>query len=135
MIQNAVVTKLLEGGRAQVSVVRETACAGNCASCAGCSGDKRVSATCLNPVSANVGDHVRVAVNTAGFLGVAALVYLLPLLTFFLGYLLSGLLGLSEGLATLFSMCSLGAGLLITVLIHRKRKADMVTLEIVSIES
>ena len=135
MIQNAVVTKILDGKRAQVTVARSSACAGNCASCAGCSNGNRITATADNPVCAGVGDNVRVSVNTAAFMGVTALVYLFPLATFFLGYFLAALLQLSEGLSAVTAMCSLGLGLLLSVIIHRKRKKSMVSLEIISIES
>lgn len=135
MIQDAVVTKILDGKKAQVTVARSSACAGNCASCAGCSKGNRITATALNSVCAHVGDNVRVSVSTGAFMGVTALVYLFPLAMFFAGYILAGLLSLTEGMSAAAGMCGLGLGLLLTVIIHRKRKKSMVSLEIVSIES
>ena len=85
-------------GTAQVIRIRESACSGDCHKCSGCGAAKEtIVFTAENPVNAQPGDLVYVKTQSAPVLMGAAVVYLLPLLLFFLGYFL------------LDAMCSLGA--------------------------
>lgn len=93
MTQPATVEQLLEGNRARVAVVRQSACGHACETCAGCGAAKQVvHATAYNRIGAAPGDRVLVCSDGGKVLGAAALVYLLPILTFFLSY------GLSAGM-------------------------------------
>lgn len=85
-------------GTAQVIRIRESACSGDCHKCSGCGAAKEtIVFTAENPVNAQPGDLVYVKTQSAPVLMGAAVVYLLPLLLFFLGYFL------------LDAICSLGA--------------------------
>ena len=85
-------------GTAQVIRIRESACSGDCHKCSGCGAAKEtIVFTAENPVNAQPGDLVYVRTQSAPVLMGAAVVYLLPLLLFFLGYFL------------LDAICSLGA--------------------------
>ena len=85
-------------GTAQVIRIRESACSGDCHKCSGWGAAKEtIVFTAENPVNAQPGDLVYVKTQSAPVLMGAAVVYLLPLLLFFLGYFL------------LDAMCSLGA--------------------------
>ncbi len=94
MRQFAVVTALLPDGRAQVSVCRKSACAGDCHSCGGCGAvSQTLTVIADNPLGAPPG--ARVFIETPGntVLRAAALIYLLPLVLFLTAYLLAMPLG------------------------------------------
>lgn len=97
-------------GTAQVIHVRESACSGDCHKCSGCGAAKEaVVFTAQNPIGAKVGDLVKVESQTAPVLKAAVVLYVLPLVLFFLGYylgtlpgsfgVLGGLAGFSLGIA------------------------------------
>ena len=91
MEQKVRVLRLLENGRAQVIHVRESACSGDCHKCSGCGAAKETMLLeAENPIGARVGDLVTVSSDTKSVLTAAAVVYLLPLVLFFLGYALAG---------------------------------------------
>ena len=90
MTQVATVEKLLRSGMAQISVPRKSACGHDCENCAGCGvTGSVVLAEARNPLGAQPGQKVEVESENRRLLGVMALVYLLPLVFFFLGYFLS----------------------------------------------
>jgi sigma-E factor negative regulatory protein RseC len=90
-------------GTAQVIRIRESACSGDCHKCSGCGAAKEtIVFTAENPVNAQPGDLVYVKTQSAPVLMGAAVVYLLPLLLFFLGYFL---------LDAMWSLGALGGGL------------------------
>ena len=130
MTQTALVTRIIDSHRAEVLVQRVTACGGNCEACGGaCAAGARVTAVAANRVSAAAGDTVKLATHSAQILSAAALVYLLPLGTFFLGYFAAALAQLSEVWAIVSSVAGLFAGLWAVVLHSRRRRA--ITFEIV----
>ncbi len=83
-------------GTAEVIRIRESACSGDCHKCGGCGATKEtIVFAAENPVNAQPGDLVYVNTGSAPVLMGAAVVYVLPLLLFFLGYfLLDALWGL-----------------------------------------
>ena len=87
MKQIATVTRMLDEHTAEVSVVRRSACAHDCASCSGC-GAKTTSITVCAKADFPVapGDKVELYSDNR-VLGYAALVYLVPLVLFLVGYL------------------------------------------------
>lgn len=88
MRQNAKVTALLPEAKAEVLVVRRSACSGDCHSCGGCAAHTQsLRLTVRNPVGAAVGDAVCVESPSGTVLKAAALVYLLPLALFLVGCL------------------------------------------------
>lgn len=95
MTQIATVEKLLPGGYAEISVPRKTACGHDCEECAGCGmTGAAIHARASDPIGVEPGDKVVVQSETKKLLGVVALVYLLPVIAFLLGYFLSD--GLAE---------------------------------------
>ncbi len=98
MTQTATVRRIVSAKRAEISVLRASACGHECADCGGCKMyDKpQVMALAENTVGARVGDRVEVETGTAHVLGLAAAVYLLPFALFFLLYFLGGALEFSE---------------------------------------
>ena len=74
---------------AQVMHIRQSACSGDCHKCSGCGAvEEKMIFTARNPVHARPGDVVIVTTETAPVLKAAAMLYMLPLLLFFAGYLL-----------------------------------------------
>ena len=109
MTQIATVDALLDNGYVQISVPRKSACGHDCEDCAGCGmTGAAIKARAKDPVGVTVGQKVVVESSTKKVLGVVALVYLLPVVGFLLGYFLSA--GLAEnwryGIAFLASAAS-----------------------------
>ena len=83
-----------DDGTAAVIHIRESACSGDCHKCSGCGAAKEtVIFTADNPIGAAPGDLVRVESSTAPVLKAAVVLYVLPLILFFLGYYLGTLPG------------------------------------------
>ena len=134
MTQTATVRKLI-GDKAEIEVPRMSACAHNCAECGGgCSELTRtgpVVALAQNPLGARTGDRVLVKSSSKQVLGFAAVVYLLPIGLFFLGFFLAAALGAGQGsAATVGAVCFLlSLGMMIVVDRRaRKRSRDMFTI-------
>ena len=93
MEQVVKVRRLLPEGRAEVILVRESACSGDCHKCSGCgAAQQTLLLTAENPIGARVGDLVVISSGSAVVLKAAAVLYLLPLALFLAGYLLGQLL-------------------------------------------
>ena len=86
--QQGTIKKLLPNGLAEVEVTRRSACGHDCAKCGGCGGleTQTLYVTARNHAHASVGDRVLLEGETKQVLGFAVLVYLLPLVLFFVGY-------------------------------------------------
>ena len=87
MTQIATVERILNAGYAEISVARQSACAHDCAECAGCGvTGVSIQARAANPIGAEPGDRVVVRSDTGRLLGIAAAVYLLPMVLLIVGY-------------------------------------------------
>ena len=83
-----------DDGTAAVIHIRQSACSGDCHKCSGCGAAKEaVIFSADNPIGAVPGDFVKVESSTAPVLKAAMVLYVLPLVLFFLGYWLGTLLG------------------------------------------
>ena len=125
--------ELLPDGMASVSVQRQSACGGNCASCGGCSYKQMLTAVADNRFGAKIGDKVTLQSRSSGIIGAAALIYLLPILTFLFGYLLSAALGAAENVSILVSVGSLLLGCAAAAWLARRRRKQ-IRFEIISID-
>lgn len=138
--QKARVVRLLDGGRAEVTVTRQTACGHDCSKCGGgCSeltAREDVTVTAVNPIHAAPGDLVTVETATSGVLGAAALVYLVPFALFFLGYFLAGgLLHTGEGASIAVGGAGFALGILLAVLLDRRvKRSRSLVFQITSIQ-
>ena len=93
------VHRLHPDGRADIILVRESACSGDCHKCSGCGAAKETMiVTAKNPIRAQVGDFVTLTSDTASIMKAVVAVYLVPLVLFFAGYALGAALGISGGL-------------------------------------
>ena len=83
------VKKLTANGKAQVLHIRESACSGDCHKCSGCGAAKEaIILEADNPIGASVGDFVTISSASGPVLRAAAVLYMMPLALFFLGYIL-----------------------------------------------
>ena len=93
------VHRLRDDGRADIILVRESACSGDCHKCSGCGAQKETMiVTAENPIRAQVGEFVTLTSDTASVMKAVVAVYLIPLVLFFAGYALGHSLGISGGL-------------------------------------
>lgn len=113
MIQKAVVKKIIDGNKVAIEVQRQSACGHDCAKCGGCGVPlERIQAVADNPVGARVGDTVTIEGESRQIMKMAAVVYMIPLVLFFVFFAAARLLGAGEGIAGLAG----GAGFLFGVL-------------------
>ena len=90
MEQKVMVRKVLPDGTAQVVLIRESAYSGDCHKCSGCGAAKEtITFIAADPIGARPGDVVTVKSDTAPVLRGAAVLYVLPLVLFLVGYLVT----------------------------------------------
>ena len=131
MTQIATVERLLDNGYAEISVPRKSACGHDCEECAGCGmTGAAIKARAKNGADAQPGDKVVVESSTKKLFGVIALVYVLSVIAFLLGYFLSE--GLSENLRYVIAIAAAVVSFLPSVLYDRyARRRETLTYEIV----
>ena len=89
MQQRVKVLSCEPNGMARVSVLRQSACSGDCHKCAGCgAAEQTMIFTAVNKIGAKPGDLVTVESASGPVLKAAAILYMLPLVLFIAGYLL-----------------------------------------------
>ena len=89
MQQTAKIRKCNDDGTAEVIHIRQSACSGDCHKCSGCGAAKQtLLLTARNPIGAKPGDVVIVESESGPVLAGAAVLYMLPLVLFFLGFFL-----------------------------------------------
>lgn len=130
MTQIATIEKDLGGGYAEISVPRKSACGHDCEECAGCGmTGAAVKARARNDIGAQPGDKVVVESSTRKIFGVVALVYVLPVVLFLLGYFLSE--GLAEGVRYAIAIATFAVSFIPCVLYDRHaRKKELLTYQI-----
>ena len=112
-------------GTAEVLLVRESACSGDCHKCSGCGAAKETLIfTAKNAINASRGDLVKVESATGPLMKAATVLYVLPLVLFFLGYYLGTLPG---NFGALGGCLGFALGVLIVVWYDRNmgKKAEM----------
>ena len=107
-----------DNGTATVLLVRESACSGDCHKCSGCGAAKETMIfTAKNAINASRGDLVKVESATGPIMKAATVLYVIPLVLFFLGYYLGDLMG---GMGTLVSCLGFVLGIVLVVVYDRK---------------
>ncbi|WP_283672977.1 SoxR reducing system RseC family protein [Butyricicoccus sp. Marseille-Q5471] len=124
MTQQATVKRLLTHNMAEVEVTRRSACGHDCKKCGGCGGmeTQLITVTARNTAGAQPGDQVSIEGETRQVLGLAALVYALPIVLFFIGYALGASMRLGEGTAALIGGVLFVAGILLAIAYSRHMK-------------
>lgn len=102
MEQRVKVTRVFPDGTAQVVRIRESACSGDCHKCSGCgAAEQKMLFLAQNAIGARPGDLVIVSAESAPVLKAAAVLYILPLVLFFAGYIGGMYLGIPGWLGAL----------------------------------
>lgn len=96
MQQIAVVKRLLPGNQAELQVKRQTACGHDCTNCGGCGEivTKPIMVIADNSIGAEVGDAVMITGSSKQVLGLAAVLYIVPIVLFFAFYAVAAVLSL-----------------------------------------
>ena len=90
MEQKVKIRRVFPDGTAEVVHIRESACSGDCHKCSGCGAAKEsITLTARNAIGAGPGEVVIVKSDSAPVLRGAVVLYILPLVLFILGYLLT----------------------------------------------
>ena len=131
MTQDAIVTKCLTGGMAEVAVTRSTACGSNCGNCESCIFQSQLKTLARNRIDARPGQRVVIESRSSRIYGAALLVYILPIALTLLGYFAAYSLGAREGLCILSSFAGLVAGAAVLVLSQRGKKKRPITFDII----
>lgn len=132
MTQDAVVTKLLPNGMAEVVVARGTACGSNCGNCESCMFQNEIKTLAKNTIHARQGEKVEIETVSSKIFGAAFLVYIVPFIAFFIGYAIAAAFGLTETACMLVSTAAFLAAVAVIVITQRvRRDKDPITFEIV----
>ena len=112
----------VSGTRARVIYHRPSACHGDCDHCEGGCGSMAARESLVveadNLIGARPGDQVMIEGNTGKVVSAILLVYVLPLILFFVGYFL----GAKTGHGILCSVAGFGLGLTTAVLESRRQR-------------
>ena len=128
MTQFAIIKKLTAPDKAEVEVLRGTACGDEV-----CHYASKIRVEAKNEIGAQLGDRVEIEARTSRVLGAAVLVYVVPFILFFIGYAIAAAMSLSEGLCMVMSFAAFAVGLLIVVIVGRRHKKNPITYDIISV--
>ena len=107
-----------EDGTATVVHVRESACSGDCHKCSGCGVAKEtILLKAKNPIGARRGDLVTLESASGPVLKAAAVLYMIPMVLFFVGYFVGDWLWQRGALA---GCAAFAAGIALAVLYDRR---------------
>lgn len=123
MTQDAVVTKVYDNGMAEVVVSRGTACGSNCGNCESCVFQSELKAFAKNTVNAKRGEKVVIETVSSRIFGAALLLYIVPIVMLFIGYLVAAHYNLSEGLSILVSFGFFAVAVALVVIYQRISKS------------
>jgi sigma-E factor negative regulatory protein RseC len=117
------VRQTYDNGTAQVILVRESACSGDCHKCSGCGAAKETLLVLAdNPIGAVAGELVRLRSETAPVMKAAVVLYILPLVLFFAGYFVGALWGLGALVGCLAFAAGIGVAIVYDRLVAAKKK-------------
>ena len=126
MDQTVRVKKAYPDGTADVICIRESACSGDCHKCSGCGAAKETMIVrAQNRINAGKGDLVKVESATGPVMKAAVVLYVIPLVLFFLGYYLGTLPGNYGALGGCLGF-ALGVALVIWYDRSMGKKAEMI---------
>ena len=130
MTQFAIIKKLTAPDKAEVEVLRGTACGDDCGSSEVCHYASKIRVEARNDVGAQLGDRVEIEARTSRVLGAAVLVYVVPFVLFFIGYAVAAALNFSEGLSMVMSFAAFAVGMVIVVIVGRRHRKNPITYNI-----
>lgn len=136
MTQQGTIKKILPGGMAEIEVTRRSACGHDCAKCGGCGGleTQTLYVTARNRADAKVGERVLIEGETGQVLGIAGLVYLVPVVLFFVGYGVGSMLQKSAGVSALCGGVLFALGIAAAILYsHQMKRKNSIPFEITKV--
>ncbi len=122
MTQDAVVTKVLKNGMAEVAVSRGTACGSNCGNCESCVFQSEIKAFAKNTVNAKPGEKVVIESLSSRIYGAIILVYIVPIVMLVAGFLVAAAFDLSEGICILIAFVLFAITVELVVIYQRASK-------------
>ena len=112
------VKEVYDDGTALAIHLRQSACSGDCHKCSGCgAAAETILLKAENPIGARAGDFVSICSDSGPVLKAAAVLYLVPVVLFFLGYLLGAL---AWGRGALAGCLAFVIGICLAVVYDRK---------------
>lgn len=136
MTQQGTIKKILPGGMAEIEVTRRSACGHDCAKCGGCGGleTQTLYVTARNRADAKVGERVLIEGETGQVLGIAGLVYLVPVVLFFVGYGVGSLMQKGAGISALCGGVLFALGIVAAILYsHQMKRLNSIPFEITKV--
>lgn len=136
MTQQGTIKKILPGGMAEIEVTRRSACGHDCAKCGGCGGleTQTLYVTARNRAQAKVGERVLIEGETGQVLGIAGLVYLVPVVLFFVGYGVGSMLQKGAGVSALCGGVLFALGIAAAILYsHQMKRKNSILFEITKV--
>lgn len=131
MISKGIVLRIIDANYAEVSVTRQSACGENCGSCSGCDKPTHTAISIAkNTTDAKVGDVVNLKTETKKVLKGAVYIYILPLILFFVFFLISSILFENEITQNYFSVFGFIFGIYIAWLYSKKLAKEDISIEI-----
>lgn len=125
MTQIATVERIIDSDHAEISVPRKSACGHDCEECAGCGvTGAAVKAKAKNPIDARPGQKVVVESSSQKMLGIVVFVYMIPVVLFILGYLITAFLTTSVALQYSVAIAGFVMGIIFAIIYDRKLKAQ-----------
>lgn len=122
MTQDAVVTKVLKNGMAEVAVSRGTACGSNCGNCESCVFQSELMAFAKNTIHAKPGEKVIIESLTSRILSATFIVYIVPIIMLIVGYFVAEACALTEGLCILSGFVFFALTVAVVVVYQRASK-------------
>lgn len=103
------VRQVHDDGTATVIHIRESACSGDCHKCSGCGAAKEaILLEAKNNIGAKPGDLVTIESETGPVLKAAMVMYMLPMVFFFVGYAVGAVWDLGAWIGCLAFVASIG---------------------------
>ena len=119
------VQKCNDDGTAQVIHVRQSACSGDCHQCSGCgAAQETLVLTARNTIGAKPGQMVTVQSESGPVLLAAAVLYVMPLMLFFVGYLI---FQIAWGMGALGGLLAFVLGIVLAAVYDRRVAAKRET--------
>lgn len=125
MTQNAVVKRLLPNGKAEVEVTRQSACGHDCAKCGGGCAEMvsgPILAEAVNAIGAQPNERVVIEGEFRQLMGLAAIVYAVPLVLFLGLFAVGSLFGLGEGGAAALGIAGFVLGVVSAIQYNKRYK-------------
>ena len=123
MTQLVKIRKINPDGTAQVILIRQSACSGDCHKCSGCgAAQETLLLDAHNPIGAQPGDLVNIEAKSGPVLAAAAVMYILPLVLFLTGFAIGSVWNLGALVGGVCFALSIGIAVAYDRLVVKKKE-------------